>query len=334
MSETGKLASQDRDIVPERVAKVIRTIGHVTSTVTTTIRSLTMNNAYDAPRGGLDEMSLFELSRYIKAPSVKIPFYFAAERRMSSSQKSAKSIGAPEIIEVFNAHELASMLALTYLYKRIRTRIKEEEDWLRIQKSVEEQLEISSLLGQALPSIGYGNAILIGTIRPLALGLFSIIDLKGYKDYRRDLKIKDQTFNITDEKNRWGITHLDVACRLLIQLGFGQTFASDFYHALNSTSDLRLNDEQLRIRLTGLWIESLTIGSIPPKVRGEEKHQASNDVLDMLFDSCAQVRSAGATNCWIGKGKKDVSKSSHPALFAPSGLNNPDNHDDRELYAE
>lgn len=334
MEDTDKQVTPIKDSAKERVNKVVRSIGAIASTVTACIRSLTMNNAYDAPRGGLDEMSYFELSRYLKAPSLKIPFYFAAERRMSSAQKEAPAIGSREIIDIFNAHELASLLALTYLYKRVRTRIKDSEDWERIHKSVEEHLEISSLLGQALPSIGFGNAILVGTIRPLALALFFLIDPEGYKQHRDELKTNGVPFDLAGERNRWGITHLDVACRLLIQLGFGQTFSSDFYNGLASESDANLNDEQLRFRLMGLWIEALTMGSIPPKVRGEEKHQASGDVLDLLFDSCGQVRASGVTDCWIGKGKKNVSKSSHPALFAASDLNNQESSDEKQLYAD
>lgn len=328
-SETVK---KDGAETAKRIAQVTDKLGSVNSTISLCIRSIKANNSYDAPRGGLDDISRFELSRYLKAPSVKIPFYFAAERRMSDEQRAHPRSGSTEIIEAFNAHEIASILALTYVFKRLRTRIEADEDWQRVAKSVEEQIEIGARLGDSLPSIGYADGILVGGIRPLALGLFFLVDAKGYKDYRRDLKIKSKTYDLGEEEKRWGITHLDVACRLLLLLGFGQELASNFYNGLSKKEDSHLTDEQLRMRLLGLWIESLAVGSAPPKIRGEEKHQATNScALDELFDICSQVRVAGLDNYWISRGKKDVNKQTHPKLFAAGDLNQGESADDIDM---
>lgn len=309
----------DEETCRDRAVKLVDLLGKINSSILVCIRSIKTNNAYDSPRGGLDDLSRFEVTRYLKASSVKIPFYFAAESRLMGAD--TQLIGPSEILEVFRAHEVASILGLVYLYKRLRTRIPDLEEWNRIAKIAEEQIEIGALLGKSFPTIGYADGILIGGIRHLALGLFHLKDPKGYKDYRRDLKIKNRAFDLKEEKERWSTTHLDVACRLLVVMGFGQEFALNLFRAITTNDDSRLSEEQLRIRLAALWIESLSVGVAPPKIRGEEKHQASTDVVDKLFDDCTSIRRNGLIKYWISMGKKDVTKSSHPQLFGGSDLN-------------
>jgi hypothetical protein len=303
----------------DRAVELVNKLGKINSTILVCIRSIKTNNAYDSPRGGIDDSSRFELRRYLKASSIKIPFYFAAESRIQNQNKSL--IATEDILNVFRAHELASILGLIYLYKRLRTRIPEQEDWQRVAKAIEQQIEIGGLLGQAIPTIGYADGILIGGIRHIALGLFALDDPKGYKDYRRDLKIKNCAFDLVEEKQRWSITHLDIACRLLIVMGFGQEFASNLYQAVSAKNDTTLTDEELRIRLAAFWIDSLSLGVSPAKIRGEEKHSASGDNLDKLFDECARVRKNGLDNYWISMGKKDITRESYPQLFSDQKLN-------------
>ena len=303
----------------DRAAELVDMLGKINSTILVCIRSIKTNNAYDSPRGGLDDISRFELSRYLKASSVKIPFYFLAEPRLSNL--SSSSFGPDEVLNVFRAHELASILGLIYLYKRLRSRVPDQEDWRRIAKITEEQIEIGGLLGRTIPTIGYADGMLVGGIRHLALGFFCIEDPKGYKDYRRDLKIKNVAFDLKEEKERWSTTHLDVACRLLVVLGFGQVLASSLFRGVSAKDDRDLSDEELRLRLTAFWIESLALGVPPPTIRGEEKHQAQDDSLDKLFDDCTRVQKNGLLKYWISLGKKDVSSESHPQLLDHQKLN-------------
>jgi hypothetical protein len=304
---------KEKDLDP--AIELADSIGKINSTLALCIRSMRTNNAPDAPRGGLDEVSLFEVNRYMNASSVRIPVFFAAMTRLESLRNTSVCT-TDNLIQAFNAYEIANIMALIYVFKRLRSRVEDSEDWGRISKAVSEHIEIGASLGRAIPTVGFADGILVGGIRHMALGTLVTKDPKGYKDYRRDLKIANRAFDLNEEKARWGTTHLDIAARLLILLGFNSTYAINFMRGTSDTDDSRLNDDQLRFRLIAFWIESLSLGVAPPRIRGEEKHGTSDEKLDALFNECALIRSQRGDNCWISKGKKDVSPESYPQLFS------------------
>lgn len=300
-----------------RAGRYLTGIGGISSAISACVRTAILNNAPDAPRGVLDPASDFEINRFLQAPSIKIPFYFLSQARFSEEQRAQKYISGRDIMSLYNARELVSILSLIYVFKRIAKKLGEPEpdDWDRLSKTAQEHAEIGMTLGVTIPSLGFTDSMLVGGVRTLALGIFALKDAKGFKEYRRDLRIKDLTFNTAEEEKRWGCTHIEIASQILIQLGLGKEMASAFHTGLASPSDKNLTPEGIRMRIIAFWIESLHRGVSPPTIRGEEQYRGSQAALDQLFDQSSDIRKRGISLPWLSKGKKDISRDAQPQLF-------------------
>lgn len=303
----------------ERAAQYLVQFGALSSNVAATIRTLRVANAATAARGVFDSTSHFELVRFLRAPAFKVPIYFLAKTRFDDELNQKEYIGAPDLMGLFTAHELASIIGLVFMYRRLQSRIRgrDAEEWARAAKVIEEQIAIGMLLGETIKQIGIANAMLISGMRAIAATIFALKNQKLFKEYRRDLKIKDRIFDTADECKRWDCSSIDLAARLLVTAGYGRPFAEAYHIGMSSEPSGKLTDAAIQARIIGLWSEALHLGASPPTIQGEEKFQAPPDELDRLYERCTDIRQAGIQHPWLAQSKKEVSKESHPQLFRP-----------------
>lgn len=287
--------------------KFVKSIGNISPAFSSCIRTIRVHQEQDgkSPPQKLDKASEFLVERFLKSATVKAPFYFLAKTFRPKQLEQLPSNSTKDLVSLFSPRDITSILALIYLYKRARAAAP-AEDWEKLSKLIHEQTDIGGYFGEAFPSIGFADGLLIGGIRHISTAMFLIKDKKGFGEHRRELKIKGLNFNIESEMNRWGCTHLHLLSMLLLSMGFGKAFTFSLHSAMSNLPDTKLSSDSLRLRLAARWIDSLHSGKEPAKITGEEDYLCSEDALNAMHDKTDDIRSKGSAFAWLSRGKKDA----------------------------
>lgn len=291
-------------------------IGNVSSLFSSCIRFL-MKDAASGQKV-LSSASRYSLGRLLSSPSFKAPIYFAAKVFKGEELSKTTKLTPEELAALFAPDELAHLVGLLYVYRRLQ-RIVPEDEWKEISRLVHVHAQLGGYVGQALPRIGLSWGLMLGTIRHLSWGPFVVADKKVFTNYRRGIKIKKKTFDLTEEIKIWGCTHLQVASLVIQQLGLGTTIPQAINLGLMSenTSDDVVADEGYRARILWIWIESLKASGKQPDMTHKGAYYPVKAAAEKLENLAAPVISDGPTVEFYRSSKDDITPATAPHLFAP-----------------
>jgi len=296
----------------EEARAVAALIKAVPNSFSTCIRFLRADFEQKNPE--LSKGSKFYLLRLLKGPSVSAPLYFAA-LTYRPQQFEAHGAGIDAILKTFKPEEIASLLSLIYLYRAIRKGCDAEE-WKFIDESVQLQADVCGLIGDAIPSLGLANAVLVGGLRPLSQALFLGIDKANFTKYRRAIKKAGIFADLSEEMRLWKCCFGQVASILAQPIGLGlqvSEFLSRGFlpegHSVEST-------EATGVRVTDQWLISLLrTGKEPQIAHRVEFFPHAKDVA-VLLERVGVIRQQGTLHHWLSKGKDSVSPETTPGLFS------------------
>ncbi len=260
----------------------------------------------------------FQVIRLLNGPTMKSIFYHAAKTFRSKELEQNPKMGVRELVQLFKPLDLAGLLAVIYLYRRSHKIISKKESFAELSAQLCAEADIGGHLGDAIPSIGFGTGLLIGSIRYLALAPFINHDEDGYNRYLRHLKRQEgASLDLIYEASRWNCTSLQVASILLQSTGFGVEVAQGVVNGLDPR--LTIHDvpdkDQYRVKITKVWIDSLKTTGEQPNLKMRGEFYPLKDALDLLQAQSSEIRSSGSKYSWLTRGKDDLKEEDYPHLY-------------------
>jgi two-component system chemotaxis response regulator CheY len=214
----------------ERLAKarmLVKSVGHILSFYSSAIRAINSAASVlksDKPQD-LNNFAHLSVNTPIGvSPTLCNSFKLAAKElypKEFQALLNSDKIQIKKVIALFNANEISATLAITYYFKLLAKNIDTEE-LSRLSPFLSSYIKNGAIIGSQLASsFGRGGGMIACGLR--GLGLLTLIkaDLKGFKLLRRRIDQSAEIDNFEFELETFGFTHLDVACALAGELGFG-----------------------------------------------------------------------------------------------------------------
>jgi hypothetical protein len=262
----------------------------------------------------------YPLNVLLKSSSFRAILYYAAAALRKEELSKVKELDGFALLKVFPPDELSSVLAATYLYRKVKKHC-DVRVWETLAQEIQIQMEAGFLVGSKIPAIGTTRGLLTGVIRYAALSLFSVKDPRNFRMFRRDLNEKEKLFDTQGELERWGCDHLQIASVLLQSIGMGIPAAKGI--AALQPSDAKGQDEKeiMSWFAAKSWIQSLIEDERAPEWSSQDPNfSLDGEKLAQLHERVDSIYEMGSTFDWIEKTKEDLPKS----LFDKLGANIPE----------
>lgn len=247
------------------------------------------------------------------SPTLKSVFYFAATSLYPEEVRGLTQISPKSILSVFSVREVATIIGLTYLYRRCQKRCDDKE-WQIISRKIHTQMEIGGLLGEKMSYVGRGNGILLGGIRYISLTTFAIKEPQLYQNFKKKVRAQSKIFDTESENEIFGCNHLQVASYLVQELGFcmprsavSMSLGMDAISADPSTLPPKLRASLLSWHAAMAYIESFHgTGQPPESIDVEYALNLPAEELEPLKQRIWTVVREGASYDWLAKGRSDL----------------------------
>jgi hypothetical protein len=288
--------------------------GEIPSSFTTVLRTLLVEHEKNG--GSLSAGGRFAAGRLLRSNSIASPLYFASKIYRPEIFAGPGVFNSNRFMDVYSPFDLAVLIGTIYLYRRAKS-VAEADEWAYIIADLQERVDISYQVGQAIPKIGGTIAVLCTAFPTIALATFQRHDKKGFKEYRRHLKSKGRAFDTIFEMRQWECTSVQIAAVFLQILGFGIEFSGNFSRGLLSVPPLqnKLDSTAYRFPLCSLWVDALLkSGAVPDMVhRGDFYPQ--KDALTTLLERVQRIRDGANRHPWLKATKDELTPDSAPELF-------------------
>jgi hypothetical protein len=247
------------------------------------------------------------------SPTLKSVFYFAAKALHDGELRSIDHLTVKKLLSVFESREVASIIGLTFLYKRIQKKCDPKE-WLVFQRKIHTQMEIGTILGEKMRHIGKGNGMLLGGIRLLAQATFALGAPEQFREFKKKVRKSSRIFDLKIEQEFFECNHLQVASLLVQDLGFcmprSPVSMSLGMDALSVPSDQlpsRLKDHLLSWRAAMEYIEGYHSDGTPPKMIGfDYELKLPDEETEELREKIWMIIREGSQLDWIAKTKLEL----------------------------
>lgn len=301
----------------ENGRKYIELVGKIPSTFSFTVRGLKANQIKNTDQGtlGFSPEMKFQLGRILRSKAVLAPFYYATKAFYPDKIGDVSTITGARIMEFYNPVQAANMLTTIFYARRLK-KLCAPEPWAWIEKRVQEYLDLGVRLGRAVPSIGITEPLIVAPIRHLALTPFILRDNKQFQAYKLHLKKKRKQFDLAEEVNLFGSTHIHLASLMLQQIGYGIEYADALNRALISNPKEKISNEASKIRIVASYIEALYGETEPPALVDESEYDIKESSIDILIEEAERIREGGSPLPWLSKTKEDLDGTATPALLA------------------
>ncbi len=296
-------------------------IGPTPSSFSSVIRALLSEHQKNA--SNYSNATRSSLQRLLKGQSIQAPVYYAAHVFKTADLSASKSLSALSLANLFKADELAAVLSVTYLSRRIRS-IADAEEWQYIVKHLELHANLGAFVGLASTTLGFSRGLLVGALPSIALGVFHKSEDKGFKEYRRLLKSKNISYDPSFELKKWYCSSVQIASCLMQSVGFGVEIAENFSHVLEEAGHAKESELELKLRAAHYCIQSLaTSAKVADDHQKIEALELTSEAISGLEKRAGELRESCTGVRWIETGKDDVSPEKTPQLFPEQARSTP-----------
>jgi hypothetical protein len=246
--------------------------------------------------------------RLMKSPTLSAPLYFACLAFSPQILIGSGRTPPEDLMKAFTPFELAYLFGLIYLYRRAENLIDAEE-WRYIAPQLSIDGNSGFAFGRAIPAIGGATGLMEATIGHLAVAAFAKHDMKGFKEYRRELKKTSGGWSAAAEQTRWGCNHFQVGSVLLQTLGYGISRANAFVNAFCASPDVGSIDDQglaRDFRMASLWRGALAAGQSSPTVPLPPKYYPTKAAQTEALELIQNLSGDEGRALWIQKRKDDL----------------------------
>lgn len=287
-------------------------LGYVPSSFTTAIRLLVTDDIKND--GKIQPVTKYQVSRILNTPSFKSMMYHAALELREAQVKDAKNITIGFLMNCFASLDLAALIACFVYYRKCR-KLLGAEQWPPLEEMVCRESLVGAHMGTAIPRIGTGAGLLLGTARYFGMSAICMKDPQTFREYRRRLKKDGVLHDEEFEAARFGCTGTEITVFLLSGMGFGVEVGNAFARAYDKTESLKhaTDDLHFRMQIGRVWIESLLAGLKQPTCPIPGHYYPLTEAFEIL-QSRTRVM-PGPDEHFLSKTKADISKEKNPALF-------------------
>lgn len=301
----------------EVAGKYAQQYGNMPSSFTSLIRSLRKD---EQEQGGYTFASRYQLKRLLRGDSFRSPMFFAAKTFRPELLKTNEVIGLDDIVNCFKPSEIDVILAVLYLYRRAR-KLCPSEEWNYLTEGFHLRLELGGFVGLAIPNtIGLATGLIAEAMGTLAAACFLMNDEKGFREYRRQLKINKQSADFSYQLSRWGCTQAQIGANLLIRLGFSSHLVDLWARGLSIILEPMERGEghaaTIGIKVTHRWVDALLETGAEPDMAHNVKFYPEKADLNLLLERAHDLTSNSNTYNWLERTKNDISPTATPELFA------------------
>lgn len=288
-------------------------LGYLPQTFGVTVRSLILDHRNG---DGISSGSQFQLKRLLKAPTLLSSLYYATRTYFPEIFADNEKKTPFDLVEPYDPLSLAALLSNMYLYKRCK-RFCNKDEWKFISEPLQRNLEIAGKLGVSYSPVGLSVALVSGFIH-YAFAIFSAQNMAAFTEYRRYLKKEDIDFDLKYELQHFNCTSVQVACNILLGLGFGIETTDAFQRGMNFTSTrIPKNFKDFPFLVMRMWMSKLQPKIAKGQLPGTEFAALPDDDRNMLIEDIAECYKSGSKFNWIEKGKGDLTQEAMDELDLP-----------------
>jgi hypothetical protein len=289
-------------------------IGEIPSSFTTTVRTLMADN--ERLKGTYGPASKFLVLRMLRGPSLRAPVYYMIKEFQPDAANVSSNMRTEDMLQWVSPFELASIIGITYAYRRIK-KICDESEWAYIAPILHRRQLVGTHVGYAIPNIGSMLGMAVGGLRTLAMALYLNYDKKGCSEYRRHLKIKRLPYDHHYEMGRWGCTSVQVGSVLIQILGLGVEFSSSLAQGLTpGVIPDRSNRGAYAASICNTWVEALLANGTAPDITHDGNFYPAKVALDKVIQRTNELRALENCSSWLDRGKDDINVETEPKAGA------------------
>jgi hypothetical protein len=266
----------------------------------------------EAPSGELSRLAIYCLKHLLRIGSIRGFLHSATETFFQDQLDPELPISGRTLTKCFSSRDIAVLLAVLTLYRgrlrRLPVELQEE-----LSKRIHLSAEIGGRVGQAIPSVGFAQGLLVGITRPIALSILREVDFLAWTQYRKTVSNLPYPYDERMEIEQFGCSHGQVAGMLLQNAGMGVQTAEYIAEALRDgdISDIAGTRSVMQLRVASVWTESLQKrGEIPQLVHRVEYYPVEEQ-LRQLLAFVAERRTNGSVNNMLDRNflpKSEVGK--------------------------
>ena len=287
--------------------------GYIPSTFSSSIRMMVADH-YKNNRE-LRPASKYQISRVLGTPSFTCMLYFASKDLRSGYFSGIEYLTIGMLMDYFDPMDLAALVA-SYVYVRKGKKLLGPENWDLLKDRLETEFLIGAHMGVSIPKIGIGVGLLLGIMRHFGQMSFLLKDNKLFREYRRELKNNNRSFDAEREKAMFGCSATEVAVVLLSNFGFGVEIGHAFAGAFEKVSLNATDAESIpySMKMGRLWIDALLDGKRQPDVTIPAHFYpmaSDHEIMDRRILRILR----GERGSWFDHGKNDLNAQTAPELF-------------------
>lgn len=257
----------------------------------------------------LTETEPYPLSMLLKSPSMRSVLYYAAAALRKDDLTKVKDLDGFTLFRLFPPEELASILSVTYIYRRVK-KICDQRIWETLSQEIQIQMETGFHVGSKIPAIASHRGLLVGAVRYAAMGLFSIKDQRNFRLLKRTLNEKEKLFALDYEIDKWKCDHLQIASVLLQSMGLGVAAAKSLMFVAPPEANEKDVEKILPWFAARAWIQSLLEEERAPSCfSAESGFTLGEEELALLQERVESIYEMGSSFDWIDKTKEDLPKN-------------------------
>lgn len=296
-------------------------LGALPSSFTSVIRLLMSD--YDKDSTSLSQYGKFFSGRLLRSPSIQAPYYYAIKfLKPQFLPPEDKPFDVPDFLDSFNGYEHAALFAIIFVHRHCIP-LCDPNQFAKVTEKLERDTTISWLIGNAIPAVGGGAGLLLGSFRILGWLPFLKHDPEGFEEYTTYLKNNKLAIDIDYEFQRWQCNSLQVAVMLGQQLGFGIRHVIPLMKAITTVSPLLTSEDKEReFRVIDVWMDSVVKRRSAPAIPLPPKYYPNRTELDFLLRRSGDV--LDKKDClWLSRTKADLSEEKTPQLFINTPTSRP-----------
>ncbi|MCB0332290.1 MAG: hypothetical protein KDD55_02255 [Bdellovibrionales bacterium] len=298
-----------------KAKKVANNLGYLPSSFTTSVRTLIRDQEQND--ASMRPVTKYQVARLMKTPSFKSMLYYATLDMRGQYIEGRDVVTVGDMMDFFEPVDIAALIACFVYFRKGRKMVPTSE-WITLEAQFREESLIAAHLGIALPVIGVGFSLILGTVRYFALAAMLLEDEKAYRSYQNHLRKGKQSFDEQMEEELWGCNTKEVAVFMLSKMGFGVDIGNAFRVGVDPTirlSSLGKGSSEFKMKLGKLWLDSFLAGLEQPageKVPGEYYPMMTD--RQNLLGKIEEIRKGRVH--WLARKSEDISPESTPQLFA------------------
>ncbi|MDZ4786655.1 MAG: hypothetical protein SGJ02_11330 [bacterium] len=234
-----------------------------------------------------------------KISTIKNALYFGAATLFPDQLLVSDETTSKELVTILQPNLYAALLTATYMLRRTKKLAEihgcnhnNEEEFLQY-------MELGYILGDAIPSLGSSDGVILGALMQTALSAFMLKDSKKFENYRKSHKYY---LDLNYEHKTFGCDRTQIGAYLVRMFGYSTQSLYDIRESLRGNS-IGVSQKALTLET---WTKCVPL--IEQFANGKEEHVIFTDLAlgvnspDSIKEMCSNIMNSGTSFQWMKKG--------------------------------